>query len=225
MSWTMKNMSDYVVDSCCFPQLSRCFACDLSEGLTAERLSLLTLLAAAHVCQHHMLYYVASCILYPLYTRDQQGQSCCPHCCSAGNYFAEKLGHLMEMTFARTQYFLQWKDTAAVREYLRRKWHGSGDGTVPCWTKRIMKTKQFWQVWNLRTHPGRYEDYKCQAVSWKSWQIAVPPVCPGECDQDRKVRHGGLSLDSKSDTQNTPASCSLPQERGFFFSMVTKQHK
>lgn len=76
-----------------------------------------------------------------------------------------KLGQFLAITVTRAQYLVQWKDIVTVSiVFFERGWRGCGNGTGPCCTKRIIKTKQLWQVWNLRTLPGRREDYQSQAV-------------------------------------------------------------
>lgn len=61
-----------------------------------------------------------------------------------------KLGQSLVMTITRAQYLVEWKDIVAVSiVFLERGRRGSGNGTRPCFTKRIMKTKQFWQVWRF----------------------------------------------------------------------------
>lgn len=65
----------------------------------------------------------------------------------------------------RAQYSVQSKDIVAVSiSFVERGWQGSANGMGPCCTKRIMKTKQLWQVWNLRTLPQRHEDYQSHTV-------------------------------------------------------------
>lgn len=87
----------------------------------------------------------------------------------------QKLGQLWAITVTRAQYLVQWKGIVAVSiVFLESGWECStGNGTGPCRTKRIIKTKQLWQVWNLRTLPGRHEDYQSRAVCWRGWQLAV----------------------------------------------------
>lgn len=83
-----------------------------------------------------------------------------------------KLGHFLVITATRAQYLVQWKDIVGVRiVFLERGWRGGGNGTRPCCTKRIIKTKQLWQVWNLRTLPGRHEDYQSHTVCWRGGSL------------------------------------------------------
>lgn len=141
-----------------------CFACDLGEGLSALEwfLTHLTLLAAVHVCLGHMLS------MQPLYLRPTEAKMVASWEATAST----ELGQFLVTTITRAQYLVEWKDIVAVSiVFLERGWRGSGNGTRPCFTKRIMKTKQLWQVWNLRTLPGRYEDYQSQAVCWKAGSL------------------------------------------------------
>lgn len=151
------------------------FARDLGEGLAAlEQVSPhLTLLAAAHVCQCHMLVCVVAYTLSvePLYLTPTEAKLVVS-LVSQQAITPWKLGQFLVMTVTRAQYLMQWKDIAAVSVvFLEWAWQGDGNGTGPCCTKRIMKTKQHWQVWNLSTLPERYEDYQSQAVCWRDGSV------------------------------------------------------
>lgn len=110
-------------------------------------------------------------------------------------------------------------------------WQGSGNGRVPCCTKRIMKTKQLWQVWNLRTHPQRHEDYQSQAVCWRGGSLlfCVPLWMwrkRHKKNQEKKNRNWVLPLVLKADTwqddtsQSGSRQCRTekgpPTSRGYF---------
>ena len=124
--------------------------------------------------------------------------------------------------------FSAMKRHCCCQQCLATGWQGSGNGTGPCCTKRITETKQFWQVWNLRTLPGRYENYKCQAACrrdgsslclcaprWTRWKYR------------RWVSTSGLKTDTwlKSSSQSGSRQCHTEQKTylllsgGYFLSV------
>lgn len=157
-----------ILDKSCFLHLSRYWL--LCSGPWWRSLhSWVTLhtsdpVGSVHVCQRHMSVCVATL------PATNWGQTGCWSCIMAGNYFPKT--RPVHGNDTRAQYLVQWKVIVAVSiVFLERGWQGSGDGTGPCCTKRIMKTKQLWQVWNLRTLPERYEDYQSQAVRWRGGSL------------------------------------------------------
>lgn len=132
--------------------------------------------------------------IQPLYLRPAMGKTVV----SQQGTASTKLGQFLVMTITRAEYLVEWKGIVAVSiVFLERGWRGSGNGTRPCFTKRIMKTKQLWQVWNLRTLPGRYEDYQSSCLL-KGLQLAV--LCALVIEKKGQFRHWILHLNPKTDS-------------------------
>lgn len=145
------------------------FARNLGEGLsTLEWLSThLTLLAAIHVCQGHMLDCVASCMpsMQPLYLRPTKARPVVS-LVSQQAITSPKLGQFLLMTVTRSQYLVQWKDSVAVSivflEKMSRQWEWNRDVFYEDYEDKTTLTSLI-----LRTLPGRYEDYQSQVVCWR----------------------------------------------------------
>lgn len=128
----------------------------------------------------------------PLYLRRAEGKAVVSQQATTST----KLGQFLVMTITRAEYLVEWKGIVAVSiVFLEWGWRGSGNGTRPCFTKRIMKTKQLWQVWNLRTLPGRYEDYQPRCLL-KGLQPAVP--CALVIEKKRQFAQWILHLNPKA---------------------------
>lgn len=128
------------------------FVLDLDEGLFAMEWdwTLLTLLAAIHVCQAHMLLFVTRSLI--MTHLDQTGFG---SCITASVFF-----FLSHPNWGKLQYLEQWKDSIAVNiVFFERGWWGTENGIEPCCTKRLIKTKQVTSL-------------KCEDTSREKWRLS-----------------------------------------------------
>lgn len=136
-----------------FPQLSICVLICLwpwwrSVCLWATE-HFLPFLAAIHLCQDHMLLMCFSSTYRTV--QDVYYYSRQFHCTKLGQF---TIFRATKRQCCHQHCFLQEGDDEAVGI----EWsHGV--------QKRIIKTKQWWHIWNLRTLLGRNEVYQSQAVS------------------------------------------------------------